>query len=131
MDPRLRDFFDQRLERVLAGLPAWVLELFDVMPLVVEDHPAPEVLRSLGIEDRGALCGLYTGVPITERSVELPFRLPDQVTVYRQGILELADNGQGHLDEQELIRQIRITVLHELAHYHGLEEDQIADLGYG
>ena len=53
MDPRLRDFFDQRLERVLAGLPAWVLQLMDEMPLVIEDYPAPEILRSMGIRDRG------------------------------------------------------------------------------
>lgn len=131
MNQRLRDFFDIRLEKVLASLPEWLLELLDEVPLCVEDHPSEEVLRSLGIRDRGDLCGLYTGVPLSARSVMDPARMPDVVTVYREGILRASEDGNGNLSEPELMRQIRITVLHELGHYHGLDEDELAELGYG
>jgi predicted Zn-dependent protease with MMP-like domain len=131
MHPRLRDFFDKRLEKVLAGLPEWVLKLLDEVPLCVEDYPSDEVLREVGVSDRGSMCGLYTGVPISERSITDPSRLPDTVTIYREGILRAAEDAHGNLSEPELLRQIRITVLHELGHYHGLDEQELEALGYG
>lgn len=131
MHPRLRDFFDMRLEKVLASLPEWLLKLLDEVPLCVEDYPSDEVLDQLGIRDRGSLCGLYTGVPLNARSVSDPSRLPDVVTIYREGVLRASEDAQGNLSEAELLRQIRITVLHELGHYHGLDEDELASLGYG
>lgn len=131
MHQRLRDFFDKRLEKVLAGLPDWVLRLLDEVPLCVEDYPAEEVLRELGVTDRRAICGLYTGVPISHRSVSDPARLPDTVTIYREGILRASEDARGNLSEPELMRQLRITVLHELGHYHGLDEEDLKALGYG
>jgi len=131
MHPKLRDFFDIRLEHVLAGLPQRIVQLLNATPLHVEDYPSDEVMAQLGIADRGTLCGLYTGVPLSDRSVNHPWRLPDVVTIYREGILRCSENGHGGLDEAELIRQIRITVLHELGHYHGLDEDELTELGYG
>ena len=131
MHRKLRDFFDIRLEQVLAGLPGWITELLDQVPLHVEDFPSAEVMRQLHVTDRGSLCGLYTGVPLTDRSVDHAIRMPDVVTIYREGILQAAENEWGNLTESELIRQIRITILHELAHYHGLDEAEIANLGYG
>jgi predicted Zn-dependent protease with MMP-like domain len=131
MHPRLRDFFDVRLEKVLSGLPNWLQELLDEVPLCVEDYPSREVLSQFGITDRGSLCGLYTGVPLSARSVSDPVRLPDVVTIYREGILRASEDDEGNLCESELLRQIRITVLHELGHYHGLDEEELAALGYG
>jgi predicted Zn-dependent protease with MMP-like domain len=131
MHQHLRDFFDMRLEKVLASLPEWLLELLEEVPLCVEDHPSDEILQSLDIGDRGRLCGLYTGVPLSARSVMDPARMPDVVTIYREGILRASEDENGDLSESELMRQIRITVLHELGHYHGLDEDELASLGYG
>lgn len=131
MHPRLRDFFDLRLEKVLASLPESLLELLDEVPLCVEDYPSDEVLESFGIRDRARLCGLYTGVPLSDRSVSDPARLPDVVTIYREGIMRASEDEFGNLSESELLRQIRITVLHELGHYHGLDEDELTSLGYG
>jgi predicted Zn-dependent protease with MMP-like domain len=130
MHSRLRDFFDRRLERVLKGLPQWIHELLEEVPLCVEDHPSKEVMRDLGVSDRGELCGLYTGVPLDARSVSDPARLPDVVMIYREGILRASEDDSGSITEHELLRQIRITVLHELGHYHGLDEEELAALGY-
>ena len=131
MDQRLRDFFDRELERVLHAMPQRVVQLLDEVPLHVEDYPADEVLQSLDVADREDLCGLYTGIPLTHRHIQLSGNLPDVVTIYREGVMRLASNKQGHLDQQELRRQIRITLLHELAHHHGIDEDELRELGYG
>jgi predicted Zn-dependent protease with MMP-like domain len=53
------------------------------------------------------------------------------VTIYREGILLASEDDHGNLSEPELLRQIRITVLHELGHYHGLDEEELESLGYG
>ena len=137
MNAHTRDYFDGQLESVLSRLPASIHALLDKVPLHVEDQPSHEVMEQLGVTSEEMLCGLYTGIPLTERSVEHSGTLPDVVTIYRKGILHLAvrRNGAGRRDgqisEQELQRQIRITVLHELGHHHGLSEQDLTDLGYG
>ncbi|MDH3717612.1 MAG: metallopeptidase family protein [Planctomycetota bacterium] len=131
MDSELRDYFDEQLQRVLNELPQRVHDLLDRMPLHVEDYPSQQVMAEMGIRYRDALCGLYTGVPISDRSASHPPILPDVVTIYREGILNLATNHRGTIDPVELQRQMRITVLHELGHHHGMDEDELTELGYG
>ncbi|NIL96542.1 MAG: hypothetical protein GTO53_03980 [Planctomycetales bacterium] len=131
MDSELREYFDQQLQQVLQELPQRVHDLLDHMPLHVEDYPSSQVMAELGIRDRGALCGLYTGVPIDQRSATAPPLLPDVVTIYREGILNLASDHGGRVDTDQLRRQIRITVLHELGHHHGMDEDELIQFGYG
>lgn len=134
MDPKLRDYFDILLESVLAELPKRMLELLDATPLHVEDYPSDEILARVGVEHREHLCGLYTGVPITEQGSAggwSGMADPNAVTIYREGIMNLASSETGRLTEPELIRQIRITILHELGHHHGLDEDDLDELGYG
>lgn len=130
MDRELRDYFDEQLETVLRKLPASVHELIEEVPLHVEDHPPAHLMESLGVLHSEQLCGLYTGVPLSERRVEHSGMLPDVVTIYREGIMCQATDRRGNLHEDELRRQIRITVLHELGHHHGLDEDDLRELGY-
>ncbi len=108
-----------------------VHELIDKVPLHVEDYPSPHVMAKLGVRHRGQLCGLYTGIPLTDRSVQHSGMLPDVVTIYREGILAAARDGSGRIRTERLRREIRTTVLHELAHHHGLGEAELAELGYG
>jgi predicted Zn-dependent protease with MMP-like domain len=82
--------------------------------VIVSDEAPPE----------HGLYGLYEGVPLTERGVEAPFE-PDRITIYRR-TLEAEFRAPAELE-----KQIRITVLHELAHYFGLDEDRLDELGYG
>ena len=131
MKPALRDFFDVQLEIVLGEFPESIHDLLAKVPLHVEDYPPQSVLNEVGVARRDDLCGLYTGVPLSHRHASEPPILPDVVTVYREGILKLAVGRQGNLREDELRRQIRITVLHELGHHHGLEEEDLQRLGYG
>lgn len=130
MDEELRNEFDTELERVLRELPAPVLELLDQVSLIVEDYPSRDLMRQMGIARRNELCGLYVGIPLPERSIEHSGILSDVVYLFRQGIMEMARGAAGTLDTLELNRQIRITVLHELGHYHGFGENKLEDLGY-
>jgi len=131
LNSRTRKRFDRVLEEVLAGMPPQVHELIQRVPLHVEDYPSREVMESTGVTDRRDLCGLFTGVPLTERSIEQSGMLPDFVTIYREGILDAATDESGRISKQRLKEEIRITILHELAHFHGLDEDELEQLGYG
>jgi len=127
----MRRRFDELLEEVLAELPASIRELIDRVPLHVEDYPSPEMMARLGVRRRDQLCGLFTGIPLTDRSVELSGNLPDVVTIYREGITAAARDEYGRLNSGRLREEIRITVLHELAHYHGMGEEELRQMGYG
>ncbi len=131
MNPRTRNRFDEQLDWVLERLPPTVHELIEEVPLHVEDYPSAETMAQTGVRYREQLCGLYTGIPLTERSVQHSGTLPDVVTIYREGILESSRDARGRVRTGRLRDQIRITVLHELAHHHGLDEDELRELGYG
>lgn len=131
MNQATRDRFDALLEEVLAELPESIHELIERVPLHVEDHPSESVMRSVGVRRRDQLCGLFTGIPITEDSIMHSGNLPNVVTIYREGILTAARSNYRRLTDDALFEEIRITVLHELAHHHGLDEDELHELGYG
>ncbi len=131
MNASLRELFDAQLELVLAELPAQVQELIDKVPMVVEDYPSPEVMERMGIRNRGTLMGLYTGIPLTKRSVEQSGVPSDVVHIYREGIFHEARSRDGRVKEASLRKQIRKTILHEYGHHHGLTERDLRELGYG
>ena len=127
MNPMARAKFDGLLEEVLAELPERIHELLEEMPLVVDDEPSLELFRELGLDPASNdLCGLYTGRPLTQRSVEHSGVLPDRVQIFRGPIVRLARE-----EGVELKQEIRVTVLHEIGHHFGLDEDQLRALGYG
>ena len=130
LNPRQRRRFDEQLEQVLAELPPLVHDLIERVPLHVEDYPSVEVMAELGVKHRDELCGLFTGVSLDQRSVSEGARLPDVVTIYREGVIAASADDRGRVLPARLHRQIRITILHELAHYHGLDEEELRELGY-
>jgi predicted Zn-dependent protease with MMP-like domain len=123
-----RDEFDGMLEEVLDSLPDEIFDLLDDVPLVVEDEPSRELLKDMGIQARPGeadLCGLHSGIPLTERGFFSSGELPGQICLFRGPILRLAN-----WDPDETLKQIRITLLHELGHHFGWDEAYIHDLGY-
>jgi predicted Zn-dependent protease with MMP-like domain len=131
MSSQDEEVFDRILEEVLDELPPRLHDLLEEVPLVVEDRPSPRVMREMGIRDRRDLCGLFTGVPLTERHVDDTTRMPDVITIFREGIWDAAMNRRRRrVTDQSLKRQIRITVLHEIGHHFGLREADLRDLGY-
>jgi predicted Zn-dependent protease with MMP-like domain len=114
----MRDFprpmtFDEHVRAALDSLPAHLASALKNVAVVVEDENP---------EDPD-LFGLYHGVPLPERGDGAGL-LPDKISIYR---IPLEDTFP---DPDELREEIRVTVLHELAHYFGLDEDRIAELGY-
>ena len=92
---------------------------------VVEKRPAAALLVAEGLDPRrDTLFGIYQGVPLPERSALDPPLLPDKITIFSEPLRESFPNLE------ELRAQIRLTVLHEIAHYFGMDEDQIEELGY-
>jgi predicted Zn-dependent protease with MMP-like domain len=131
MKPELREIFDQQLESVLPELPQQVREFMENVPLVVEDYPSLEIMRRVGVRHRSALCGLYTGIPLIKRSIN-DWGVPsDVIHIFRQGILSQARSPGGDIDDEELRKQIRFTILHEYGHHVGLSERDLRALGYG
>jgi predicted Zn-dependent protease with MMP-like domain len=130
MDAHTRNLFDKQLEQVLEEMPPLVHKLLEEVPLYVEDYPSDQVMKEMNIQHRDDLCGLYTGIPLDEKSISHSGQLSDVVTIYREGIISLATDENGHLSRRQLRQDIRITILHELAHYHGLSEEDLEELGY-
>jgi predicted Zn-dependent protease with MMP-like domain len=105
--------FEDQVRAALDELPPHIAEALRNVAVVVEDENP---------EDRDLL-GLYHGLPLPERG-DIAGALPDKISIYRIPLEE------SFPDPEELREEIRITVLHELAHYFGLDEDRIAELGY-
>ena len=124
--------FDAILERVLASLRLDVRALIERAPVIVEDRPDPELLREMGLDPaEESLCGLYTGTPLTEQSVEAPPEIPPHIHLFREPIVDEAGGWHGRDGGRRIAEEIRITILHEIGHHLGLEEDDLEDLGYG
>ncbi len=76
-------------------------------------------LQAAGISENSLLFGLYKGIPLTKRSSNYTGVLPDKITLYKGSILQV------HQDKESIKKQIKSTVLHELGHYFGLDEEAI------
>ncbi len=111
--------------RVLEGLPEEFRSRLHNVEIVVERRPGKSKLKALGLDpEQDALYGLYEGTPLPERSAVYPPILPDKITIFAEPL------ARDFPDPAQLRNQIRLTVLHEIAHYFGMDEDEIEDLGY-
>ena len=116
-----RDFVRQ-VRRAYGQLPAGVHRRLDNVDIVVEEWPGPDEADLVG-ED-STLFGLFQGWPLTERD-GIGGPLPDRIVIYRQPILRACET------RDEAVREIRITLWHEVGHYLGMNEDDLHRLGYG
>jgi len=126
---RQRETFDDILDAIVEALPDHLHDLMAEVPVIVEDEPTDELLEDMDMGVDEDLCGLHWGTPLTERSVTQLPDVPDRIMIFRGPIMRLARaHGRGR---GELEKQIRITLLHEIGHHFGLDEDDLARLGYG
>jgi len=109
--------FEELVGEALDGLPAELGRQMRNVAVVVEDD-------SLPLENGGILLGLYQGVPLTERNANYSGYLPDRITIYRRPICSIS------ADEAEVVRQVRITVVHEVAHHFGIDDARLTELGW-
>jgi predicted Zn-dependent protease with MMP-like domain len=107
--------FEGHVAEALDEIPADLTAVMDNCVILVQDHPPPGMPGTLG---------LYTGVPLTERG-GFYTGLPDTIQIFRYPILARCDSYLC------VVEQIRITVVHEIAHHFGIDDDRLRELGYG
>ena len=112
-----RKEFERVVERALWRLPRVFREKLANIAVVVEDWADDETLEEMGIEPPDTLYGLYQGVDLTHRDSTYGNVLPDTVTIYQGPIEEDCE------DEEEMAEVVRETVVHELGHYFGLDDE--------
>jgi predicted Zn-dependent protease with MMP-like domain len=118
-----RQRFHALVSRVVRDLPESVRHLLDNVAIVVEEEPAPEHLEDAGLDPDDELFGLYQGIPQTDRGTGYSLVAPDRILIFL-GPLERACASR-----QEFEAQIRITVLHELGHHLGFDEEGLDRIG--
>jgi len=119
-----RKRFEQIVTEALKGIPVELRGALDNIEVAVDDWPSEAQMADAGVNDDDLLFGFYHGTPLPQRSPMEPYSLPDLITIF-QGPLEEACET-----EDELRDEIRRTVVHEIAHYFGFDEDRLAELGY-
>ncbi|HEV8605875.1 MAG TPA: metallopeptidase family protein [Tepidisphaeraceae bacterium] len=117
--------FAKLVEEALEGLPQPFAQHLEEVSVEIKDRPTAKQLKGAGLEEDELLLGLYVGHPMTQRSVEHSGTLPDVIFIFQEDI-ELVSES-----EEELVEQVRITVLHEIGHHFGMGEEDLEDLGYG
>jgi len=105
----------------LDGLPPDIQRLLENVAIVIDDEPSPEQLREEGLNDDETLYGLYEGVPATAWGADWA-AVPNKITLYRLPLEE--DNP----DPAQLTDEVRRTVLHELAHHAGIDDERLHEL---
>lgn len=118
--------FEKLVARAMDRLPTEFRDHLENVGVVIAEEPDPELLRELGMDPKDpedTLFGLYEGTPLTERFHD-DVLLPDRITLYRRPLLEWCES------EEEVIDEVRVTVLHEVGHFFGMDEERLEELGY-
>ena len=114
--------FERLVERALAGIPRPFSDALREVAIVIDDEPTPAQRRENGLADDEMLYGLYEGVPRTEYGADL-VAMPNRITLFR---LPLEEDFP---DPRDLADEVRVTVVHELAHHLGIDDDRLDELG--
>ena len=115
-----REEFERVVAKALDGLPTEVAAFLENVAVVVEDEATEEDLVEAGLDpETDTLFGIYQGLALPDRGGSYGNVLPDRIVIYRRPLLEECD------DRNELIREIRDTVVHEIGHYFGLGEEDL------
>jgi predicted Zn-dependent protease with MMP-like domain len=109
--------FDALVDRALDEIPDELARLVDNVVVLVEDEPPAE--------EPDDLLGLYVGVALTERDSTVTMTLPDRIFIFRGPLMDYCDS------EEQLVEEVRITVVHEIAHHFGIDDHRLHELGYG
>ncbi len=111
-----RERFEELVGEALDSIPPELTALIDNCVVLVEEEPP---------EDDPDLLGLYDGTPLTERDSTYSLVVPDRITLFRGPLLDMCE------DEADVVEEVRITVVHEIAHHFGIDDDRLHALGYG
>ena len=116
--------FQRLVLRALQELPPQIDNALENVAILVEDWPGEDLLEGADAEEKHHLFGVYSGVSMLDREGGMPL-LPDTITLFQRPIESACTT------RNEVIREVRTTVLHEVGHYLGLSEEDLERLGYG
>jgi predicted Zn-dependent protease with MMP-like domain len=119
-----KDFF-RIVERAISCIPEEIRHYLDNVLISVREKPSRKMLKELGLSTEDSPLGLYVGTAMTERTALDPPLYPDTIYIFRKPIEEMCETME------ELEEEIEITVVHEIAHFIGISEDRLIELGYG
>ena len=109
------EHFEQLVSEALDEIPRELAQAIDNVVVLVEPRH----------EEEPDLLGLYQGVALTERDSHYAGSLPDTITIYRDAILDICDS------DDDVVHEVLVTVVHEIAHYFGIDEERLHQLGWG
>jgi predicted Zn-dependent protease with MMP-like domain len=116
--------FETLVAEALDHLPESVRERIENVAVVVEEWPRPARLVALGYDPDQDLLGLYEGIPRHQRGSGYHLAVPDRITIFRQPILDHVGSG----GREAIVREVRKTVIHEVAHHFGIDDEELARL---
>ena len=116
--------FERLVEAAVSGLPQAIHAFLDNVVFTVEDAPTAEQLANHSGPPDNTLFGLYEGTPRTERTSGYGMVLPDKITLFRKPLEEACPT------KHDLIGEIRTTIVHEIAHHFGIDDDRLTELGW-
>lgn len=116
--------FDRIAKQAVERIPEEIRQHLDNIIITVRKRPSRQMLKEMGVPPGETLLGLFEGVPLIERSVVEPPLYPDTIFLFQEPLEEMCDTAEG------LEEQIEITVVHEVAHFIGMSEERLAELGY-
>lgn len=118
--------FEDAVGDALDSLPPDLAEAMDNVVILVQDEPEPDMLRREDYDELGrpTLLGLYDGVPLAARDASWSLVLPDRIFIFK-GPLE-----RWCTSREELVEEITVTVIHEIAHHFGIDDDRLHELGW-
>ncbi len=119
-----RRAFEQIVDRSIARIPEEIRRHLKNVVISVEDRPTRGLLLEMGLPPGEPLLGVYEGVSLTERSLTEPPLYPDAIILFQTCLEEVCQSPE------ELTEEIEITVVHEIAHFFGISEEKLAELGY-
>jgi predicted Zn-dependent protease with MMP-like domain len=119
------DEFEELVVAALDTLPEDLLELMNNIEVTVERAPSRHQMRRVGLRS-GTLLGLYEGIPLTARnSSSYSLVVPDKITIFQRPIEGICST------HEEVVAQVRKTVVHEVAHHFGIGEERLREFGWG
>ena len=117
--------FDRIVKQAIKRIPREFREHLENIVIAVQKRPSRALLQEVGMSPHETLLGLYRGVSLERRSITAPPLFPDTIFLFQEPLEEMCSSIE------EMKQQIEKTVVHEIAHYFGISEERLADLGYG
>ena len=117
--------FDRIVKKAIRSIPEEIQQYLDNIVISVKKRPSKKMLQEMGLSPEEPLLGVYDGVSLMDRSATSPPLFPDSIILFQEPLEEMCETIE------ELEEEIEITVVHEIAHFVGISEERLEEIGYG